>query len=226
MPILGVNMALKINAEIPNINVKTTQGEVNIHDWLEDSWGIIFSHPKDFTPVCTTELGALANLHERFNSLDTKIIGVSIDSLEDHLNWIKDINEVNNTEVKFPLIADENLEFSKTFQMLPEEENPSSERTAVDNATVRVVYIVGPDKKVKASLAYPMSSGRNFDEIERLLVSCQLTANHKVATPANWKVGKEVIIIPSIEDEEAKEIFKEWVAPKPYMRFVKDPSKS
>ena len=180
-------MALKINSEIPNLEIRTTQGLINTHEWSSDSWGIIFSHPKDFTPVCTTELGALSNLHDRFSALNTKVLGVSIDSVEDHLEWIKDINELNNTKVKFPLIADENLEFSKAFDMLPEEDIPSSSRTAVDNATVRVVYIVGPDKKIKASLAYPMSSGRNFDEIERLLVSCQLTKNHKVATPAMRK---------------------------------------
>ena len=197
---------------------------INTHEWSASSWGIIFSHPKDFTPVCTTELGALSNLHDRFSVLNTKVLGVSIDSVEDHLEWIKDINELNNTKVKFPLIADENLEFSKAFDMLPEEDIPSSSRTAVDNATVRVVYIVGPDKKIKASLAYPMSSGRNFDEIERLLVSCQLTQNHKVATPANWKKGDDVIIIPAVSDEEAKDIFKEWDAPRPYIRYVKDPS--
>ena len=199
-------MALKINSEIPNLEIKTTQGLINTHEWSVSSWGIIFSHPKDFTPVCTTELGALSNLHDRFSVLNTKVLGVSIDSVEDHLEWIKDINELNNTKVKFPLIADENLEFSKAFDMLPEEDIPSSNRTAVDNATVRVVYIVGPDKKIKASLAYPMSSGRNFDEIERLLVSCQLTQNHKVATPANWKKGDDVIIIPAVSDEEAKDI--------------------
>ncbi len=218
-------MALKINSEIPNLDIKTTQGPINTHEWSASSWGIIFSHPKDFTPVCTTELGALSNLHDRFSVLNTKVLGVSIDSVEDHLEWIKDINELNNTKVKFPLIADENLEFSKAFDMLPEEDIPSSSRTAVDNATVRVVYIVGPDKKIKASLAYPMSSGRNFDEIERLLVSCQLTKNHKVATPANWKKGDDVIIIPAVSDEEAKDIFKEWDAPRPYIRYVKDPSK-
>ena len=217
-------MALKINSEIPNLEIRTTQGLINTHEWSSDSWGIIFSHPKDFTPVCTTELGALSNLHDRFSVLNTKVLGVSIDSVEDHLEWIKDINELNNTKVKFPLIADENLEFSKAFDMLPEEDIPSSSRTAVDNATVRVVYIVGPDKKIKASLAYPMSSGRNFDEIERLLVSCQLTQNHKVATPANWKKGDDVIIIPAVSDEEAKDIFKEWDAPRPYIRYVKDPS--
>lgn len=217
-------MALNINTTVPNIDVDTTVGKINTHEWIDDSWAIIFSHPKDFTPVCTTELGALAKLEERFAARKTKIMGVSVDSVEDHLAWIEDINEVNNCKVSFPMIADENLTFSKAFDMLPADSEISSARTAMDNATVRVVYIVGPDKKIKASLAYPMSSGRNFDEIERLLISCQLTLNHKVATPANWKSGEDVIIVPAVKDEEAVKEFGSWYAPKPYIRYVKDPS--
>ena len=217
-------MSLRINTEIPNIFVQTTHGNFYMHEWLEESWGIIFSHPKDFTPVCTTELGALANLESAFKKQNTKIIAISVDSIADHNKWIPDINEVNAVDLNFPIIADTNLEFSKAFDMLPFDDAPSNTRTAVDNSTVRVVYIVGPDKKIKAALSYPMSSCRNFDEIERLLLSCQMTASHKVATPANWKKGDEVIIIPAVKNEEAKEIFGEWRAPKPYLRFIKDPS--
>ena len=217
-------MSLRINTEIPNIFVLTTHGNFYMHEWLEESWGIIFSHQKDFTPVCTTELGALANLESAFKKQNTKIIAISVDSIADHNKWIPDINEVNAVDLNFPIIADTNLEFSKAFDMLPFDDAPSNTRTAVDNSTVRVVYIVGPDKKIKAALSYPMSSGRNFDEIERLLLSCQMTASHKVATPANWKKGDEVIIIPAVKNEEAKEIFGEWRAPKPYLRFIKDPS--
>ncbi len=217
-------MSLKINSEIPNLFVQTSIGDFFLFDWLGDDWGIIFSHPKDFTPVCTTELGYLANLETKFKQKETKIIAISVDSIEDHNKWIPEINEVNNCEVTFPIIADTSLEFSKAFEMLPVEDLPSNTRTAMDNATVRVVYIVGPDKRIKAALSYPMSSGRNFDEIERLLDSCQMTAKFKVATPANWKNGDDVIIIPSINDDEAKNLFGKWRAPKSYLRFIKDPS--
>ena len=219
-------MALNINTEIPNIDVITTMGEINTHEWIENCWGIIFSHPKDFTPVCTTELGELAKLQQRFLDKNTKIMGVSIDPIEDHLNWINDINEVNNCNVRFPLIADENLIFSKAFDMLPEDENADQHRTALNNATVRVIYIIGQDKKIKASLAYPMSTGRNFDEVERVLVSCQLTTEHSVATPANWKSGEKVIILPSINDEDAKKMFGSWESPKPYIRYIDPPEQS
>lgn len=218
-------MSLKINSLIPNLFVKSTMGDFYIHDWLGSSWGIIFSHPKDFTPVCTTELGALANLESDFIDRDTKIIAISIDSIEDHNKWIPDINEVNNCKLGFPIISDVSLEFSKAYEMLPEEDISSEKRTALDNATVRVVYIVGPDKKVKAALSYPMSSGRNFDEIKRLLDSCQMTAKHMLATPANWKKGEDVIITPAVSDTDAKKIFGNWNSPKPYLRYVKDPSK-
>ena len=217
-------MSLKINSEIPNIFVETSQGAFFIHDWLGEHWGIIFSHPKDFTPVCTTELGALAHLEKKFSKRGTKIIAISVDSIEDHQKWILDVNEVNQCKVNFPIIADTSLEFSRAYEMLPADDLPSDTRTAADNATVRVVYIVGSDKKVKAALSYPMSSGRNFDEIERLLDSCQMTAKYKVATPANWKKGQEVIISPSVTDDEAKKLFNKWKSPKPYLRFVDDPS--
>ena len=217
-------MTLKINSIAPDFKAKSQEGDISFHEWLGDSWGVLFSHPKDFTPVCTTELGYLANLETKFKQKETKIIAISVDSIEDHNKWIPEINEVNNCDVTFPIIADTSLEFSKAFEMLPVEDLPSNTRTAMDNATVRVVYIVGPDKRIKAALSYPMSSGRNFDEIERLLDSCQMTAKFKVATPANWKNGDDVIIIPSINDDEAKNLFGKWRAPKSYLRFIKDPS--
>ena len=218
-------MALRINSEAPNFSAETTQGTVNFHEWIGDGWAILFSHPKDFTPVCTTELGYMAKLGPEFAKRNTKIIGLSVDPVSDHQRWSKDIEETQGHAVNYPMIGDPELTVAKAYDMLPENAGSTSQgRTAADNATVRSVFIIGPDKKIKAMLTYPMSSGRNFDEVLRLLDSCQLTAKHKVATPVNWKHGEDVIIVPAVSDAEAKEKYPSgWKSPKPYIRIVPQP---
>lgn len=218
-------MSLRINDEAPNFSAETTDGLIQFHDWIGDGWAVLFSHPKDFTPVCTTELGYLARLKPDFDKRKCKILGLSVDSIVDHVRWSKDIEETQGHAVNYPLIGDPELRIAKLYDMLPAGAGETSQgRTAADNATVRSVFIVGPDKKIKAMLTYPMSSGRNFDEVLRLLDSIQLTAKHKVATPANWKQGGDVIIVPSVSDDDAKKQFpKGWKAPKPYLRIVPQP---
>ena len=219
-------MSIRINSEIPNLVVETTHGSFALRDWVGEGWAILFSHPKDFTPVCTTELGYVAGLTEEFNKRNCKIIGISVDPVEDHLKWIEDIEETQGHKVTYPLIGDPKLEVAKAFDMLASDDSDTSEgRTAVDNATVRSVFLIGPDKRIKGIITYPMSTGRNFYEVLRLLDSCQLTAKHQVATPVNWNKGDDVIIVPAVNDKEAKEKFPAgWEAPKPYLRIVKDPS--
>jgi thioredoxin-dependent peroxiredoxin len=218
-------MALRINDTAPNFRAKTTKGEIDFHEWIGDSWAILFSHPKDFTPVCTTELGYMAKIEPEFAKRNTKLIGLSIDPVEDHQKWSKDIEETQGAAVKYPLIGDTDLAVAKLYNMLPAEEaGTSAGRTAATNATVRSVFVIGPDKKIKLMLTYPMTTGRNFDEILRVLDSMQLTAKHKVATPVNWKRGDEVIIAGSVSDDEAKKIYPAgWKAPKPYLRIVPQP---
>jgi alkyl hydroperoxide reductase subunit AhpC len=218
-------MALRIGDEAPNFTAQTTQGSITFHDWIGDGYAILFSHPKDFTPVCTTELGYVARLQPEFEKRHTKVIGLSIDSVDDHGRWSKDIEETQGFAVKFPMIGDSDLNVAKMYDMIhPNASGPAKERTAQDNATIRSVFIIGPDKKIKATLTYPMSSGRNFDEILRLLDSIQLTAKHKVATPVNWTQGQDVIIVPAVKDEEAKQKFPGgWKSPKPYLRIVPQP---
>ena len=218
-------MALRINSEAPNFTAKSTEGTIIFHEWLDNSWAILFSHPKDFTPVCTTELGYLAGLKSEFDKRNCKIIGLSVDGVDDHEKWSQDIKETQGHAINYPLIADHNLEVAKAYDMLPESARTSSQRrTAADNATVRSVFVIGPDRKIKAMLTYPMSTGRNFDEVLRLVDSCQLTANHKVATPVNWKQGEDVIIVPAVSDADAKTMYPDgWKAPKPYIRIVPQP---
>jgi thioredoxin-dependent peroxiredoxin len=218
-------MSLRINAEAPNFTAETTQGKIDFHQWIGDGWAILFSHPKDFTPVCTTELGYMARLQPEFEKRKTKIVGLSVDPVTNHSKWAKDIEETQGAAVKYPMIGDPELKVAKLYDMLPEGAGATSEgRTAADNATVRSVFIVGPDKKIKAMLTYPMTSGRNFDEVLRLLDSIQLTAKHQVATPVNWKHGEDVIIAGSVSDEQAKQKYPQgWKAPKPYLRIVPMP---
>jgi alkyl hydroperoxide reductase subunit AhpC len=218
-------MSLRINDTAPNFTAKTTQGTIDFHQFVGDGWVIFFSHPKDFTPVCTTELGYLAKIEPEFTKRNTKLIGLSVDPVENHAKWASDIEETQGAAVKYPIIGDTDLAVAKLYNMLPADEAGTSEgRTAAANATVRTVFIVGPDKKIKLSLTYPMTTGRNFDEIVRVLDSLQLTAKHKVATPANWKNGDDVIIAGSVSDEDAKKIYPDgWKAPKPYLRVVKQP---
>jgi thioredoxin-dependent peroxiredoxin len=218
-------MSLRINSEAPNFTADTTQGPINFHDFIGNGWAILFSHPKDFTPVCTTELGYMARLKPDFDKRNTKIIGLSVDPVDNHNRWAKDIEETQGYPVNYPMIGDPQLKVAKAYDMLPAEAGDTAEgRTAVDNATVRSVFIIGPDKKVKAMLTYPMSSGRNFDEVLRLLDSCQLTAKYTVATPVNWKPGEDVIIPPSVSDEQAKAKYPAgWKTLKPYLRVVKQP---
>jgi alkyl hydroperoxide reductase subunit AhpC len=218
-------VTLRINSEAPDFTAETTQGPINFHQWIGDGWAILFSHPKDFTPVCTTELGYMAGLRPEFEKRHCKVIGISVDPVTDHRNWAKDIEETQGHAVTYPLIGDPQLKVAKAYDMLPEADGTTAQgRTAADNATVRSVFVIGPDKKVKAMLTYPMSTGRNFDEILRLLDSCQLTAKHKVATPVNWKQGEDVIIVPAVSDAEAKEKFPGgWRTPKPYIRIVAQP---
>lgn len=218
-------MTLRINSVAPNFTAHTTQGEISFHDWIGDNWAILFSHPKDFTPVCTTELGYMAGLQDSFALRNCKIIGLSVDSVDSHFEWLCDIEETQGYAVTYPLIGDPGLEIAKAYDMLPEDAGESSVgRTAADNATVRSVFVIGPDKRIKAMLTYPMSTGRNFDEVLRLLESCQLTARHQVATPVNWQAGQDVIIVPAVSDEEARERYPNgWKSPKPYLRFVPQP---
>lgn len=218
-------MSLRIGDKAPDFTAETTKGRISFHEWLGDGWGILFSHPKDFTPVCTTELGALAKLEPEFAKRNTKVLGLSVDPVADHNRWIGDIKDVTGYLPGYPLIGDHDLNVAKLYDMLPADTAGSSEgRTAASNATVRVVYVIGPDKLIKAALTYPMSSGRNFDEVLRLLDSCQLTANYKVATPANWKQGEDVIIVPAVSDEDAKKQFPNgWKTVKPYLRVVPQP---
>jgi len=218
-------MSLHIGDEAPDFTVETTTGTIHFHEWIGDGWVILFSHPKDFTPVCTTELGYMAGLKPEFDKRNCKIIGLSVDSVTDHKEWSKDIAETQGHAPTYPLIGDTDLKVAKLYDMIhPNASGTAKERTATDNATVRSVFLVGPDKKIKAMLTYPMSTGRNFDEVLRLLDSVQLTAKHKVATPVNWKQGEDVIIVPAVSNEEAKQKFPEgWKAPKPYLRIVPQP---
>ena len=215
---------LRINDEAPNFTAKTTKGDIDFHKWIGDGYAILFSHPKDFTPVCTTELGYMAKLEPEFKKRNCKIIGLSIDPVDSHANWEKDIEETQGAKVSYPMIGDVDLKVAKLYNMLPAEEAPSDGRTAATNATVRTVFIIGPDKKIKLMLTYPMSTGRNFDEILRALDSIQLTAKHQVATPVNWKPGQDVIIAPSVSDEDAKKKYPGgWKTVKPYLRLVPQP---
>ena len=212
---------LKINEIAPNFKANTTSGEIEFHEWLSDSWAILFSHPKDFTPVCTTELGYMASIENDFTKRNCKLIGLSIDSVEDHNLWKKDIEDVQGTSVNYPLIADENLKIAKLYNMLPADEAPGETRTAITNATVRSVFLIDPVKKIRMMLTYPMTTGRNFEEIIRVLDSVQLTSKHKVATPANWKKNDKVIIVPAVSDEDAKDTFGDFEKIKPYLRYTK-----
>ncbi len=218
-------MTLRINDVAPDFTAETTEGTVNFHEWIGNGWAILFSHPKDFTPVCTTELGYMAGLKPEFEKRNCKIMGLSVDGVSDHVSWSKDIEETQGHAVNYPLVGDPELKVVKLYDMLPADAGDTSEgRTAATNATVRSVFVIGPDKKIKAMLIYPMSTGRNFDEVLRLLESCQLTAEHQVATPVNWKQGDDVIIVPSVSDEQAREKYPDgWRSPKPYLRFVPQP---
>ena len=218
-------MFLRINDEAPNFTAATTKGEINFHDWIGDSWAILFSHPKNFTPVCTTELGYMAKLEPEFAKRNCKVIGLSVDPVENHFEWANDIEETQGYAVNYPMIGDSDLAVAKLYNMLPADESGTSEgRTAATNSTVRSVFIIGPDKKLKLMLTYPMTTGRNFDEILRVLASMQLTSKYKVATPVNWNHGDEVIIVPSVSDDDAKAMFpRGWNAVKPYLRLVKQP---
>ena len=217
-------MPLRIGDEAPDFTAKTTVGELNFHDWIGDGWAILFSHPKDFTPVCTTELGYVAGLSDEFAKRNCKVMGLSIDPVEDHLEWSKDIEETQGNAVNYPMVGDHNLTVAKLYDMIHPNASGDTKRTAADNATIRSVFLIGPDKKIKLTITYPMSTGRNFDEVLRVLDSCQLTAAHQVATPVNWKQGEDVIIVPAVSDEDAKKKFPDgWDAPKPYLRIVAQP---
>jgi alkyl hydroperoxide reductase subunit AhpC len=216
---------LPIGADAPDFEAMTTEGPIRFHEWLGNSWGVLFSHPKDFTPVCTTELGYMARVKPEFDKRGVKIIGLSVDPVESHTGWAQDIKETQGYAPNYPMIADAELKVAKAYGMLPADAGDScAGRTAADNATVRNVYVIGPDKKIKLVLSYPMSTGRNFDEVLRVIDSMQLTAKHKVATPVNWRDGDRVIILPAVTEAEAKERFpKGWEAPKPYLRYVPQP---
>jgi thioredoxin-dependent peroxiredoxin len=218
-------MSLRLNDIAPNFTALTTSGTIDFHKWIGDSWAILFSHPKDFTPVCTTELGYMARIEPEFAKRNAKLIGLSVDPVDSHKRWLGDIEETQGAKVNYPIIGDSELIVSKLYNMLPAEEPSTSEgRTAATNQTVRSVFVIGPDKKIKLMLTYPMTTGRNFDEILRVLDSMQLTAKHKVATPVNWKQGDDVIIAGSVSDDDAKKLFPQgWQAPKPYLRIVKQP---
>ncbi|MGH1543008.1 MAG: peroxiredoxin [Arenicella sp.] len=219
-------MALRINDQAPDFTAMTTQGEISFHDWIGDGWAVLFSHPKDFTPVCTTELGFAAGLEDEFAKRNCKMIGLSVDPVDNHADWAKDIEETQGHPVKFPMIGDTDLAVSKLYNMFPADETGTAgERTALTNATVRTVFIIGPDKNIKLMMTYPMTTGRNFNEIMRVLDSMQLTAQHKVATPVNWENGDDVIIVPAVSNEEAAKKYPEgWNEVKPYLRVVKQPS--
>ncbi len=218
-------MALRIGDEAPNFTAQTTQGPIDFHQWIGNQYAVLFSHPKDFTPVCTTELGYMARIKPEFDKRNTKVIGLSVDSVEDHKKWSKDIEETQGTAPNYPMIGDADFKVAKLYDMLPATvSGDAKSRTPADNATVRAVFIIGPDKKIKATLMYPMTSGRNFDEVLRLIDSIQLTAKNKVATPVNWKQGQDVIIAGSVSDEEAKKLFPQgWKSPKPYLRITQQP---
>ncbi|HUR90366.1 MAG TPA: peroxiredoxin [Ramlibacter sp.] len=217
-------MSLRINDTAPNFKANTTQGPIDFHEWIGDKWAILFSHPKDFTPVCTTELGYMARIEPEFTKRNAKLIGLSVDPVDSHSRWLGDIEETQGAKVNYPIIADNDLNVAKLYNMLPAEEVAADGRTAATNATVRSVFIVGPDKKIKLMLTYPMTTGRNFDEILRVIDSMQMTAKFKVATPANWKPGDDVIIAGSVSDEDAKKLFPQgWKSPKPYLRITKAP---
>ena len=218
-------MSLRIGSVAPDFTADTTQGRIRFHEWIGDGWAVLFSHPKDFTPVCTTELGYVAKLAGEFRKRNTKVLGLSVDTVQDHQRWIGDIEETAGHKVDYPLVGDPQLSVAKAYDMLPEEAGSTSEgRTPADNATVRSVFVIGPDKKIKATLTYPMSTGRNFDEIVRLLDSCQLTTKHQVSTPVNWKQGEEVIISTAVSDSDAKKKYPAgWKAPRPYLRIVAQP---
>ncbi len=224
---LGLKMTLKINSLAPDFTAETSEGKLTFHEWLGDSWGVLFSHPKDFTPVCTTELGALAKLKPEFEKRNVKVMGLSVDPVSDHIKWLDDIKDVCGLKPNYPIVADEKLEIAKLYNMLEDDVGATSMgRTAVDNQTVRTVYVIRPDKRIGLFLTYPMTTGRNFHEILRAIDSMQLTAKHKVATPADWKKGEDVIIVPSVTNEEAKKIYPDgWKTIKPYLRKVPDPSK-
>ena len=218
-------MSLRINDQAPNFQVDTTQGPIDFHEWIGDGWAVLFSHPKNFTPVCTTELGYMAKIEPEFAKRNTKIIGLSIDPIEDHKEWLKDVEEVGGAKVNYPVIADTDLKVAKLYNMFPADETGTAEgRTAMTNATVRSVFIIGPDKNIKLMITYPMTTGRNFDEILRVIDSMQLTAKHKVATPVNWQQGDDVIIVPAVSNEEAEIVYPDgWETVKPYLRKVKQP---
>ena len=218
-------MSLRINDTAPDFVAETTEGSIKFHEWVGDGWAILFSHPKDFTPVCTTELGYMAGLKPEFEKRNCKIIGLSVDPVTNHSKWSKDIEETQGHRVNYPMIGDPELKIAKLYDMLPAGAGETSEgRTPADNATVRTVFVIGPDKRIKLMLSYPMSTGRNFDEVVRVLDSIQLTAKHKVSTPANWKPGEDVIISGSVSDEEAKRVYPDgWRAPRPYLRIVSQP---
>jgi len=220
-------MTLKINSMAPDFKATTQEGDISFHEWLGDSWGVLFSHPKDFTPVCTTELGALAKMKPEFDARNVKVIGLSVDPVSDHVKWLEDIKDVTGSKPNYPIIADEKLEVAKLYNMLEDDTGVESMgRTAVDNQTVRTVFIIRPDKRIGLFLTYPMATGRNFNEILRVIDSMQLTVTHKVATPANWNKGEDVIIVPAVKDDEAKKLYPNgWKTLKPYLRKVPDPSK-
>ena len=219
-------MTLQIGDTAPDFEAETTEGHISFHDWMGDGWAILFSHPKDFTPVCTTELGYMAKLEPEFEKRNVKVIGISVDSVEDHKSWSLDIEETQGRAPNYPMIGDPNLTVAKLYGMIhPNATGGAKARTAADNATVRNVFVIGPDKKIKLIITYPMSTGRNFDEVLRVVDSLQLTANHQVATPVNWKQGEDVIIVPALSDDEAKKKFPDgWQAPKPYLRIVPQPA--
>jgi thioredoxin-dependent peroxiredoxin len=220
-------MALTIGDTAPDFEAETTEGRIKFHEWAGDSWVVLFSHPRDFTPVCTTELGYMASIKPEFDKRDVKIIGLSVDPVDNHEKWAKDIEETQGTAPNYPMIGDSDFKVSKAYGMLPADvEGDPTERTPADNQTVRNVFVIGPDKKIKLLLVYPMTTGRNFDEVLRVVDSLQLTANNKVATPAQWQDGDDVIIAGSVNDEQAKEIFGEWESPKPYIRIFPQPEKA
>ena len=218
-------MGVHIGDEVPNFTAETTEGTISFHDWIGDGWAVLFSHPKDFTPVCTTELGSVASLQSEFAKRNCKIIGLSVDSVDDHKAWSKDIEETQGHAVNYPLVGDTDLSVAKLFDMIHSNATGDAKgRTAADNATVRSLFVIGPDKKVKLMITYPMTTGRNFNEVLRVLDSMQLTAKHKVATPANWRQGEDVIIVPSVSNEEAEQKYPQgWKSPKPYLRIVSQP---
>jgi len=219
-------MSLRINDQAPNFQAETTQGRIDFHEWIGDGWAVLFSHPKDFTPVCTTELGYMAKIQPEFEKRNTKIIGLSIDPTGDHDKWLQDVVDVGGSPVNYPVIADTDLSVAKLYNMFPADETGTAEgRTAMTNATVRSVFVIGPDKNIKLMIIYPMTTGRNFDEILRVIDSMQLTARHRVATPVNWKQGEDVIIVPAVSNEEAEKIYPDgWETVKPYLRTVKQPA--